>query len=227
VDKSAGSLTFNHVAGRFLNNFVNAYNYQQGTTIGEIFGVDSLVNVDIEGWDFVPTVYGVKSKIIYTEDATISGPIHYCFYADYEDNAITPADIWGFYNNTVGDVFVGGDSSFAVFGTGKDAYIVYDGTDLLINPKFVGTGVLDILGDLSLTAQNIITDTTTGTKVGTATNQKLGFWNSTPVVQDTGWTITNKSADRVLDCNATTLDELADVVGTLVDTLKSYGLLGG
>lgn len=35
-------------------------------------------------------------------------------------------------------------------------------------------------------AANIITDTTTGTKIGTATNQKLGFFNATPVIQQTG-----------------------------------------
>jgi len=30
---------------------------------------------------------------------------------------------------------------------------------------------------------NIVADTTTGTKIGTAITQKLGFWNATPVVQ--------------------------------------------
>lgn len=34
-----------------------------------------------------------------------------------------------------------------------------------------------------LDGANIIVDTTTGTKIGTATNQKLGFFNATPVVQ--------------------------------------------
>lgn len=32
-------------------------------------------------------------------------------------------------------------------------------------------------------AQNLIFNTTTGTKIGTATTQKLGFWNVTPIVQ--------------------------------------------
>ena len=39
---------------------------------------------------------------------------------------------------------------------------------------------------INLGAANIITDTTTGTKIGTATNQKLGFFNVAPVVQQTG-----------------------------------------
>lgn len=35
-------------------------------------------------------------------------------------------------------------------------------------------------------AKNIILNTTTGTKIGTSTSQKLGFFNATPVVQQTG-----------------------------------------
>jgi hypothetical protein len=34
-------------------------------------------------------------------------------------------------------------------------------------------------------AVDIATGTTTGTKIGTATTQKLGFWDKTPVVQPT------------------------------------------
>lgn len=40
-------------------------------------------------------------------------------------------------------------------------------------------------GDLDLKNTNIILGTTTGTKLATATSQKLGFWNKTPIVQPT------------------------------------------
>lgn len=36
---------------------------------------------------------------------------------------------------------------------------------------------------ITMSSANIITDTTTGTKIGTATTQKLGFFNATPVTQ--------------------------------------------
>jgi hypothetical protein len=36
---------------------------------------------------------------------------------------------------------------------------------------------------LTMSAQNIVTDTSTGTIIGTGTTQKLGFFNATPVVQ--------------------------------------------
>jgi hypothetical protein len=49
---------------------------------------------------------------------------------------------------------------------------------LTINGQF--SNVLTI-GD----AKNIAFATTTGTKIGTATNEKIGFWNATPIVQPT------------------------------------------
>lgn len=41
-------------------------------------------------------------------------------------------------------------------------------------------------GNLTVSAIDIATDTTTGTKFGTATNQKISFYNSTPIVQPSG-----------------------------------------
>lgn len=53
-----------------------------------------------------------------------------------------------------------------------------------INYKFTSTGLTLSSGvDISFSGGDIITDTTTGTKIGTATNQKLGFFNATPIVQ--------------------------------------------
>jgi hypothetical protein len=37
-------------------------------------------------------------------------------------------------------------------------------------------------------AQNVVLNGTTGTKIGTATTQKLGFWNKAPIVQPTALT---------------------------------------
>lgn len=46
-----------------------------------------------------------------------------------------------------------------------------------------GFGVTINNGDLTVSTKNIVTDTTTGTKIGTATTQKIGFFNATPIVQ--------------------------------------------
>ena len=44
-------------------------------------------------------------------------------------------------------------------------------------------GTVTLNTTLAADAQNISTDTTTGTKIGTGTTQKIGFFNATPVVQ--------------------------------------------
>ena len=38
-------------------------------------------------------------------------------------------------------------------------------------------------GQITLNDANVVLGTTTGSKIGTATTQKLGFWNATPIVQ--------------------------------------------
>jgi len=53
--------------------------------------------------------------------------------------------------------------------------------------KFYYSGVAAFGGDVTFAdAKNIILNTTTGTKIGTATDQKLGFFNAAPVIQQTG-----------------------------------------
>jgi hypothetical protein len=47
-------------------------------------------------------------------------------------------------------------------------------------------GTVRIQDNLTLSdAKNLILGTTTGTKIGTATSEKLSFWNATPIVQPT------------------------------------------
>ena len=41
----------------------------------------------------------------------------------------------------------------------------------------------------------------------------------------TGWTTANVSTDKVLDADSTSLDELADVVCTLIEVLKTKGVI--
>ena len=40
----------------------------------------------------------------------------------------------------------------------------------------------------------------------------------------TGWTLTNVTATRTLDADSTTLAEVADVLGTLIDDMKERGM---
>lgn len=69
----------------------------------------------------------------------------------------------------------------------------YDGTVLsFIDAAGLGTFTgITSNGNVTIAdAKNIILNATTGTKIGTATSQKLAFYNSTPIVQPTGNVLT-------------------------------------
>ena len=53
----------------------------------------------------------------------------------------------------------------------------------------------------------------------------VGFFGVAPAPRAAAYTPTNVSADRSYDANATSVDELADVLGTLIADLQAYGLL--
>ena len=91
-----------------------------------------------------------------------------------------------------------------------------------------GTLWIDKVGDALVLAEggNVVLGTTTGTKIGTAANQLLGFHGVTPTAQDTGWSVTNVTTDRTYDANSTSIDELADVLGTLITQLIAKGTIG-
>ena len=58
-------------------------------------------------------------------------------------------------------------------------------------------GVLSFQGTAKIKdGTNIPLDTTTGTKLGTATTQKLGFWNATPIVRPSAFTQTYATATK-------------------------------
>lgn len=53
----------------------------------------------------------------------------------------------------------------------------------------------------------------------------LGFYGQTPAARPSAYTVTNSSTDRAFDADATSIDEIADVLGTLITDLKALGLL--
>ena len=84
--------------------------------------------------------------------------------------------------------------------------------------------------NLTMLAGNIITDTTTGTKIGTATGQKLGFWNATPIIQPAGATQAAPAAYVTgafgLDSDAN-MQALYDLVVAMRTALVNSGIMKG
>ena len=71
-----------------------------------------------------------------------------------------------------------------------------------------------LTGALDCDAQNLSTDITTGTKIGTGATQKLGFWNATPVVQQA----------HIVDADGT-LADITTKFNNLLLKLETEGLL--
>lgn len=55
--------------------------------------------------------------------------------------------------------------------------------ELITDKLSAQDGVIEINSRVNLNNVDLRLETTTGTKIGTDTSQKLGFWNATPVVQ--------------------------------------------
>lgn len=80
-------------------------------------------------------------------------------------------------------------------------------------------------------AANIVVNATTGTKIGTATTQKLGFYNATPVVQQattgtvTGFAASTGTAVVSGSTNTGGVGSSAYTAGDVVKALKALGFL--
>jgi hypothetical protein len=56
------------------------------------------------------------------------------------------------------------------------------------------------------------------------TNPKIGFLGANAVARSAAYTPTNVTTDRSFDANSTTLDEIADVLGTVIADMQAFGL---
>lgn len=93
---------------------------------------------------------------------------------------------------------------------------------------WVDTGTSRFDGDLTFATSdstNIILGTTTGTKIGTADTQKLGFWNATPVVQPSAYTQTYATATKTHAAltSATLTDSTGGTANTTLVAITGTG----
>lgn len=82
-------------------------------------------------------------------------------------------------------------------------------------------------GDLSADRTLALDFTTAWTWTNMQVNATgVGFNGSAATGKSSAYTVTNSTPDRTYDANATTLNELAQVVAALISDLKLVGLLG-
>jgi len=99
---------------------------------------------------------------------------------------------------------------------------IYQGTTRY---QIIGSNYNQFDKDIYMSNANIVTDTSTGFKIGTATTQKLGFYNATPVVQPT----TAVGSATVAGGGGTAVDDATTFNGytlaQVVQALQNLGIL--
>lgn len=114
-------------------------------------------------------------------------------------------------------------------GTGTGASIIFQTPTATTSGSTVQTQTTRLtIAEVGITisdAINIVLNTTTGTKIGTATSQKLGFWNATPVIQPT----TGIAASSFTANTSGILNDTGTwggyTIGQIVAALKQVGIL--
>jgi hypothetical protein len=88
-------------------------------------------------------------------------------------------------------------------------------------------GATTLTGNLTLSTHDLVTDTTTGTKLATATGQKLALWNQTPIIQPTALTAADNTAiDATWDATEqAVLNNVRTRLNELETRLTAFGFL--
>ncbi len=111
---------------------------------------------------------------------------------------------------------------------GPDTLVARDTTDTLTN-KTLTSPILTtptINGATIGDATNIVLNAGTGTKIGTATGQKLAFYNATPVTQRTGITdVDTSTVDGTYGADeAAVIDSLRTKLNAVLQVLEDMGI---
>lgn len=209
----------------FAAGLVGSLSQSGAGTMSFVYGVQSSASVGSGGT--ITTRYGLQ-----VDNPSGAGTVgtNYAVHVDNQTKGSTNRGIYfdgGGLNNSIewsgdtniyrsyasglatdDDFYLSVDGKSLFLGAGFDLQLIHNGTNSLIN-NF--TGELRIDGSAA---------------TGVRLMGSLGFFNTLPVAQNTGWSVTNVTTDRVYDANSTSLDEIADVLGTLINQLKTYGLIG-
>ena len=204
-------------------NFV-AHHYGTGT-VASAYGSLSTVNLRINGGAVdgnITSAYAVYGSINNFSNAATPGVIANARMVSAASPGSTGAitNCYGLYAYNQGRSGVTNAYGFYVAAQSGAAtlnYSIYTNAGLI---HFGDTVDLASGKNLTLLAGNITTDTTTGTKIGTATNQKLALFNATPVVQPAH--IDDPTGGLVTDAEArTAIASINAVLATLGLTAAS------
>jgi hypothetical protein len=129
----------------------------------------------------------------------------------YTTYKIISANDLGFYNSGGGNIsilndLVSGSIRFAAGGSSTVQWTI------------ASDGNLE-----AADGKNLIFATTNGTKIGTATNQKIGFWNATPIIRPTGNILTALSTMGLVSSPTIAVGDVTGAVSALTGEVSTTG----
>jgi hypothetical protein len=196
---------------RIYNTFTNSSNYERGKLewasnvlrIGtEKAGTGSARALELQTDGTTRLTIDTSGKML-VNVASSFAHTHIKANSGAASLALEPA------TNNVSGVYFGGNSgdfsnsilrlgnSFDMQVTSNGALTFRTGSPATERLSISATGLFTIADAL-----NIAVGTTTGTKIGTGTTQKLAFWNATPVVQPTAVADATDAASVITQLNA-------------------------
>ena len=167
------------------DNYVAWVATPASTTVANADGTFRYDASTLDGWEWIgSSSWGATTarRTIYASIDTFSLPQH---------NIGLKNNYGVFWTATEGDVW-----------SNRTGYFEYSGSTFKFSNS--GPSTLLTIGTTIVPKVNIVPDdgvnfvfgTTTGTKFGQATNQKIGVWNATPVIQQSAYTQTYATADK-------------------------------
>jgi hypothetical protein len=157
---------------------------------------------EVAFYDYDIEATNVKKQ--YTKSYNLN---HYCSPDElFYRNSISPFDNYLTQNFNISTLYQA-DNVKHILGTGADFSIYYDGTNAVINPKEVGSGILKILGAVNTTG-NILPQTNNLYSLGNASARWLKIWSNGLDVNGTTTTV------NLNITNLTTLNN-ANIMGNL------------
>lgn len=223
----SGSVGAGDSGGSFIQGFSFEV-YESGTGVGapaQAIGGFIRHSSTIAGLAFtgcsidvqVDTGAGASDIVLYDTGVSNIGASTTSWTAFHVQNPVPSA---GTITNVYGlklESLTGGTNNYAIYSAGGQS--VHAG-NVKLGDTTAPTEQLEFAD-----AKNIKFQTTTGTKIGTATSQKLSFWNATPIIQPTtgvaGATFVAGAGTAVND--ASTFDGYT--IKQIVKALRNIGLL--
>lgn len=223
---SLGSTLINYVSNASLSNDFYWNNGYLEASLGSIAGLDAFAtNVSVN----------LAFENYYT---SIEIDSSFALKTDIESSL-------GLYVQKAGDTMTGNLIINGSLGINTDPTYTLDVSGIVRVSGYTGTGQsiidaglivnngegVDSINDFTVKLRNynaINTDSSENSiQIMSNASGKIGFFGTSPTTQSTGWTATNGTGDKVFDVSSMTLNQIADVLATLINELKNKGILGG